>query len=79
MSVEHSFPFVSRCNANKVVCVSKVDLGIDLSLVRCIKKVSTEWKQILILLCNFIESSIVDAKVKRTILFLDKEDGSTKG
>ena len=59
--------------------MSKVDLGIDLSLVRCIKKVSNEWKQILILLFNFVESSIVDAKAKRTILFLDKEDGSTEG
>ena len=59
--------------------MSKVDLSIDLSLARGIKKVSNEWKQILILLCNFIESSIVDAKAKRTILLLDEEDGSTEG
>jgi hypothetical protein len=64
---------------NKVVHMSKVDLGIDSSLTRRIKKVSNEWKQIPILLHNFIESLIVDAKVKRTILFLDEEDGSTEG
>ena len=64
---------------NEVVCMSKVNLGIDSSLMRCIEKVSNEWKQIPILLHNFVESSIVDAKVKRTILFLDEEDGSTKG
>ena len=64
---------------NEVVHVSKVDLGIDSSLVRHVEKVGNEWKQILILLHNFVESSIVDTKAKRTILFLDKEDGSTKG
>ena len=57
----------------------KVDLGVDLSLAKHVEKVSNEWKRILILLCNFVESLIVDAKAKRTILFLDKEDGSTKG
>ena len=57
----------------------KVDLGIDSSLARHVEKVGNEWKQIPILLCNFIESSIVDAKAKRTILFLDEEDGSTEG
>ena len=59
--------------------MSKVDLGIDSSLMRCIEKVGNEWKWIPILLCNFVESSIINAKAKRTILFLDKEDGSTKG
>ena len=59
--------------------MSKVDLGVDSSFTRCVEKVSNEWKQILILLHNFVESSIVDAKVKRTILFLDEEDGSTEG
>ena len=59
--------------------MSKVDLGIDSSLARRVEKVGNEWKWIPILLCNFIESLIVDAKVKRTILFLDEEDGSTKG
>ena len=57
----------------------KVDLGIDSSLARCVEKVGNEWKRIPILLRNFVESSIVDAKAKRTILFLDKEDGSTEG
>ena len=59
--------------------MSKVNLGIDLSLTRHVEKVSNEWKQIPILLHNFVESSIVDAKVKRTILLLDEEDGSTEG
>ena len=59
--------------------MSKVNLGIDLSLARHIEKVGNEWKQIPILLHNFVESSIVNTKVKRAILFHDKEDGSTKG
>ena len=59
--------------------MSKVDLGIDSSLARRVEKVGNEWKRIPILLRNFIESSIVDTKAKRTILFLDEEDGSTKG
>ena len=79
MSAECSFPFISRCDANEVVCMSKVNLGIDSSLTRHIEKVSNEWKQIPILLCNFVKSSIINTKVKRTILFLDKEDGSTEG
>ena len=76
---ECSFPFVSRRDANEVVRMSKVDLGIDSSLTRRVKKVGNEWKWIPILLRNFVESLIVDTKVKRTILFVDKEDGSTEG
>ena len=64
---------------NEVVCMSKVNLGIDLSLARHVEKVGNEWKWILILLHNFVESSIVNAEAKRTILFLDEEDGSTEG
>ena len=51
--------------------MSKVDLGIDSSLARRVEKVGNEWKWIPILLHNFVESLIVDAKAKRTILFLD--------
>ncbi|KIM51287.1 hypothetical protein SCLCIDRAFT_143604, partial [Scleroderma citrinum Foug A] len=36
---EHSFPFITFCNADQVVCVAEINLRVDLGLARGIEEV----------------------------------------
>ena len=76
-SVKSGFPFVTGCNANEVVSTAKVNLGEDLRIPKAVKQIWNEREWIMILSSDGIETTPINTKVKRTILFLDKKDRST--
>jgi len=79
VSVEGSFPFITRSDADQMVCMSEIDLGIDGRVAGTIKEVGDEWKWITIFFGDFIETTEVHTKMERSILFLDKKDWSSMG
>jgi hypothetical protein len=59
-----------------MVGVPEIEFGIYVCLSRSIKQVGNEQKRIAILLCNPIESMIVNAKAKTSILLFGEKDWS---
>ena len=51
----------------------QIDFHIDASLLGSIEKVGYQWKRILILLSDLVETSEVNAESEGAILFLDKQ------
>jgi len=78
-SAEGSFPFITWSNADQMVCMSEIDLGIDGRMAGGIKEVGDERKWITIFFGDFIETAEVHTKMERSILFLDKKDWSSMG
>jgi len=78
-SVEGSFPFITQSDADQMVCMLEIDLGIDGRMAGRIKEVGDEQKWITIFYGDFIETVEVHTKTERSILFLDKKDWSTMG
>ncbi|ESK80622.1 hypothetical protein Moror_9181, partial [Moniliophthora roreri MCA 2997] len=54
---ECSFPLITFSNSYKMVCMAKIELGIDFGLTRGIKKVRNEGKRIAILLGDLVKTS----------------------
>jgi len=63
-SVEGSFPFITQSNADQMVCMSEINLGIDDHMAGRIKEVGDEWKQITIFFGDFIETMEVHTKTE---------------
>ena len=61
----------------EVVGVPKIDLGVNTSRARSIKKIRDEWEWIAILAHDAVQTPIVNTESQRTVLFLYKKDGST--
>ena len=61
-SAECSFPFVTVCDVDKVVRMSKIDLCIKLGFPWCIQEVGDQGKWVTILLGNLVETTVVDTK-----------------
>jgi len=80
-SAEGSFPFITWSDADQMVCMLEIDLGIDGRAARRIKGVRGEWKWkwITIFFGDFIETTEVHTKTEQSILLLDKEDWSSMG
>ena len=51
----------------------QIDFHIDVSLPGGTEEVGYQWKQILILLCDLVETSEVNAELEGAIPFLDKQ------
>jgi hypothetical protein len=60
-----------------VVGPSEVDLGEELGLAQTIQQFADERERVLVLHCDAIEGSVVDAQAEGTVLLLDEKDGST--
>ena len=70
---EGGFPFVSGCDADQMIRVPEINLGIDTGLPRRIEEIGYQRKRIPILPSDFVESSIIDAESERTVFFLDEK------
>ena len=77
MRAEGSLPFVTSSDADQMVCMSEVDLGVDLGTAWSIMEVGDTWKWVAVFLRDLVESSEVYAKAEGTILFADEEDWSS--
>ena len=73
-SAERRLPFVSGCDADQIIRMSEVDLGVDPSLPRCIQKIGDKWEWIPVLPSDLVESSVIDTETERTVLLLDEEN-----
>jgi hypothetical protein len=71
---ESGLPLVSRSNSKKIVCSTKVEFGEDLGTAKTIKSLADQRDGVPILDGNPVETPIIDAETKRTILLLDEED-----
>jgi len=78
-SAEGSFPFITWSDADQMVCMSEINLGVDGRAAGRIKEVGDEWKWITIFFGDFIETVEVHTKTEQSILFLDKKDWSSMG
>jgi len=63
-SAEGSFPFITWSDADQMVCMSEIDLGINGCTAGRIKEVGDEWKQITIFFGDFIETTEVHTKTE---------------
>ena len=77
MSVESGFPLVSFSYPYEVVGMLKIDLSVNTSRVWSIKKIRDEQKQIVILVCDAVQTPIVNTESQRTVLLLYEKDRST--
>ena len=73
MSLEGGFPFISLGNADKVVCMSEIDFGINLCFPRSIQKISKEWEWVLVFPRDLVKTSIIYTQLERSIFFPYKE------
>jgi hypothetical protein len=71
---ESGLPLVSRSNSKKIVCSTKVEFGEDLGTAKTIKSLTDQRDGVPILDGNPVETPIIDAETKRTVLLLDEED-----
>ena len=77
VSVESGFPLMSFSDPYEVVGMPKIDLGVNMSRARSIEKIRDEWEWIAILVCDAVQTPIVNTESQRTVLFLYKKDRST--
>ena len=75
--MEGSLPFISVGNANQVVSMSEIDLGVDFSTAWSIQEIRDVREWVSIFFCDFVESLEVDTEVEQTILLADKQDWSS--
>ena len=76
-SPKGGFPFVTFGDADQVVSMPEVDLGIDRGATGSGEEVGDKWKGVAVLLGNLIETTVIDAKAERTVFLLDEENRST--
>ena len=74
MSLEGGFPFVSFGNVDQMVCMSEVNLGVNMSLVGRIQEVGDEGKQISIFFRDFVESAEIYTEPEGAIFLFYKQD-----
>ena len=75
--MEGCLQFVSFGNAHKVIGVSEVDFGVDVSIAGSIEKVGDEWKWVTVFLCEFVKTAVVYTKTEGAILLFDEKDRSS--
>src|SRR5437899_2118455 len=69
---EGGLPLIARGDADKVVGMVEIDLGIYFGFGRRVEEVGDERKGILIFLGDFVEAMVVYTEVERAILLFDK-------
>src|SRR5882672_344631 len=62
-----------------MVCMPKINLGIDMCFSWCVEEVRNEWKWISVFLRDSVEASEVDTKSKRAVFFPNEEDWGSMG
>lgn len=77
MSAESGFPLVTFGDPDQMVRMPEIDFRVDLRAARGGEKVGDEWKWVSVLFRDLVESAVIHAKTKRTVLFLDEKDRST--
>ena len=61
MSLEGGFLFVTFGNADEVVCVLEINLGIHASFPRSIQQVINKRKWVAVFLCDLVKTTEVNA------------------
>ena len=79
MSLEGSFPFITRSNADKVVGTMEVNLGVDGGGAEAIKEVGNEQKWVLVFLGDGIKTTPIDTKMEQAILLFDQKNRCATG
>ena len=78
-SAECGLPFISIGDADKMISMAKINLGIDSGTARSVQEIRNERERIAILAGDAIETSEVHAKTEGAVLFANKEDRSAVG
>ena len=60
LSLERGLPFITWSDANEIIGCSKIDLGVDIQMVKAIEEVWDEWQWITILFGDSIEATPID-------------------
>ena len=71
---EGCFPLVPLRDPKKVIGVSDVQGRVVFSGVQLVQGFLDQWKEVPVLDCSVVESSVVDAQPKGTVLFSYKEN-----
>ena len=74
---ERSLSFVSWCNADQVVRVAEIYLGIDPGFSWSVQEIGDERKWVVVLLGNAVQRTEIHAEAQGAILLLDEEDRSS--
>jgi hypothetical protein len=77
VSVEGGFPLIAWSNADEIVSTAEIDFGVDLRVAEVIEEVGNEGNGVTILLGDLVKATPVDTESERTVLLLDKKNGST--
>ena len=68
---------MSFSNPYEVVGMPKIDLGVNMSRARSIKKIRDEWEWIAILARDAVQTPVANTESQRTVLLLYEKDRST--
>jgi hypothetical protein len=71
-SAEHRLAFMAFSDADKVICVVEVNLGVDPGLLGGVEEVSSEQDQISVFLCNAIQTTEIHTQPEGAILLFDE-------
>ena len=72
-SVEHSFPFGTFTDPDKMISMLEINFGEVMSFLWTIQEIGDLGEQVSVFLCNLIQATDIDTKAEGAILLLDKE------
>jgi hypothetical protein len=78
-SPEGGFPLVSFGDADKMVCMSEIYLGVDPGFARGVQQIFGERKWVAVLLGNFVKSAEIHTESEGAILLSNEEDWCSEG
>src|SRR6201999_4143677 len=78
-TLKRGLPFVAVGDANEIVAGFEVDLRKHLRSREAIEEFVDSREGIPILVCELVDTPIIDAEAKRTVLLLCKDDRSASG
>ena len=76
-SSKGGFPFVAFSNADKMVGMLEVDLGIDSHQSRSVEEVRGKWKWVSVFLGELVQPLEIYTQLEGAILLLDEKDRSS--
>jgi hypothetical protein len=77
--MEGSFPLITCHNSDKVVSSLQINLSDNAGSSRGIQEISSEGKQILILLGNVIKGTVIHTEAEGTIFLFDEQNRGSMG
>ena len=72
-SAEHSFPFVTFMDLDKVIGMPEINFGEVMSFLQTVQEIRDSGERILVFLCNLVQATEINAEAEGAILLLDKE------